>query len=140
MRLIVLLLLAAVSVANGQTKWFRGNTHTHTLNSDGDSPPDSAARWYRDHDYQLLFITDHEKQTDPAPLNQIFGVPGKFMLIVGQEITQRVVDSTHYKALRQAHVNSLGARELVMPQGDRGRATGITMRQAYADNIARIRA
>jgi hypothetical protein len=140
MRIVFMLLVAVVSTANAQGKWFRGNTHTHTANSDGDSPPDSAARWYRDHGYQFLFITDHEKQTDPAPLNARFGVPGKFMLIVGQEVTQRVVDSTHYKRLRQAHVNSLGAREVVMPLGERGRASGITMRQGYAENVARIRA
>ena len=60
--------------ANAQTqRWFRGNTHTHTLNSDGDSPPDSVARWYRDHGYGFLFITDHETLTDPAPLNARFG-------------------------------------------------------------------
>lgn len=140
MRLILVLMLAALATADAQGKWFRGNTHTHTLNSDGDSPPDSAARWYRDHGYQFLFITDHEKQTDPGPLNQKFGVPGKFMLIAGQELTQRVVDSTHYRKLRQAHVNALGAREVVMPQGERGRASGITMREGYADNVARIRA
>jgi hypothetical protein len=137
---ILVLICGLPWAAKAQAKWFRGNTHTHSLNSDGDSPPDSVARWYRDNGYQFLFITDHEKQTDPAPLNAKFGVPGKFMLIVGQELTQRVVDSTHYKALRQAHVNSLGAREVVMPLGDRGRATGITMRQGYADNVARIRA
>jgi hypothetical protein len=141
LRLLVLFLVAALSSpVAAQGKWFRGNTHTHTLNSDGDSPPDSVARWYRDHGYQFLFITDHEKQTDPAPLNATFGVPGKYMLIVGQEVTQRVTDSTHYKALRQAHVNSLGAREVIMPQGVRGNARGITMPQGYADNIARIRA
>ena len=147
MRILLVLLLPAIVVASpvpGQApatgKWYRGNTHTHTLNSDGDSPPDSAARWYRDHGYQFLFITDHEKQTDPAPLNAKFGIPGKFLLIAGQEVTQRVADSTHYLGTRQAHVNSLGAREVVMPRGERGRATGITMREGYADNVARIRA
>jgi hypothetical protein len=140
MRQLIMLLLLA-STAGAQTlKWYRGNTHTHTQNSDGDSPPDSAARWYRDHGYQFLFITDHEKQTDPAPLNARFGVPGKFLLIVGQEITQRVADSTHYRGTRQAHVNSLGATTVVMPQGERGRAIGITMRQGYATNIAAVRA
>ena len=139
-RVAFLLLVLIAAVAQGQAKWFRGNTHTHTLNSDGDSPPDSAARWYRDHGYQFLFITDHEKQTDPAPLNALFGVPAKFLLIVGQEVTQRVVDSSHYKGLRQAHVNSLGANAVVMPLGERGRARGITMRQGYAENVARIRA
>ena len=140
MRVLLVLLLAAFSTAQSQGKWFRGNTHTHTLNSDGDSPPDSVARWYRDHGYQFLFITDHEKQTDPAPLNALFGTPGKFLLIAGQEVTQRVADSTHYRGTRQAHVNSLGARAVVMPQGERGLARGITMQQGYADNVARIRA
>jgi len=134
-------LLLIASAANAQSmQWFRGNTHTHTLNSDGDSPPDSAARWYRDHGYQFLFVTDHEKQTNPAPLNARYGVPAKFLLIVGQEVTQRVSDSSHYRGTRQAHVNSLGANAVVMPQGERGLAKGITMRQGYADNVARIRA
>ena len=140
MRLVLLLLVVAFSTGQAQAKWFRGNTHTHTLNSDGDSPPDSVARWYRDHGYQFLLITDHEKQTDPAPLNALYGAPGKFLLIIGQEVTQRVTDSTHYRGTRQAHVNSLGARAVIMPQGERGLARGITMRQGYADNVARIRA
>ncbi|HEY9229754.1 MAG TPA: CehA/McbA family metallohydrolase [Gemmatimonadaceae bacterium] len=121
-------------------KWYRGNTHTHTLNSDGDSPPDSVARWYRDHGYAFLFITDHEKLTDPAPLNDRFGKPGQFLLINGQEVTQRVVDSSRKEPRRQAHINSLGASGVVMPEGTNGLASGITMAQGYARNIAAIRA
>src|SRR5687767_5129965 len=30
-------------------RWFKGNTHTHTLESDGDSPPELVARWYKTH-------------------------------------------------------------------------------------------
>jgi hypothetical protein len=120
--------------------WYRGNTHTHTLNSDGDSPPDSVARWYRDHGYAFLFITDHEKITDPAPLNARYGKPGSFLLIAGQEVTQRIDDSTHADKRRQAHINSLGARSVVMPQGTNGVATGITMKEGYARNIAAIQA
>src|SRR5512134_2062007 len=42
--------LVAPSVLAAQTlKWYKGNTHTHTLNSDGDSSPDEVARWYREH-------------------------------------------------------------------------------------------
>lgn len=134
-------LVVVASAADAQTmKWYRGNTHTHSLNSDGDSPPDSVARWYRDRAYNFLFITDHEKLTDPAPLNERFGVPGKFLLIMGQEVTQRVADSTHPRGIRQAHLNSLGATALVMPQGERGLARGITMREGYATNVAAIRA
>jgi hypothetical protein len=137
--LAALILFTATADAQS-AKWFRGNTHTHTLNSDGDSPPDSVARWYRDHGYQFLFITDHEKLTDPAPLNGKFGQPGKFLLIAGQEVTQRIADSSHYRATRQAHVNALGVREVVMPIGERGLARGISMPAAYSDNVARIRA
>lgn len=127
--------------ANAQTqRWFRGNTHTHTLNSDGDSPPDSVARWYRDHGYGFLFITDHETLTDPAPLNARFGKPGAFLLIQGQEVTQRVTDTAHADGKRQAHVNALGLKSVVMPQGTKGLATGITMADGYAKNIAAIRA
>ena len=30
-------------------QWYKGNTHTHTINSDGDSTPDEVVRWYREH-------------------------------------------------------------------------------------------
>lgn len=136
---LTLLLLPSPAAAQGG-HWYRGNTHTHTLNSDGDSPPDSAARWYRDRGYAFLFITDHEKLTDPAPLNAKFGKPGQFLLIVGQEVTQRVVDSTHRDKRRQAHVNSLGPSAVVMPQGTGGLASGITMAEGYAKNLGAIRA
>ncbi|HET9424183.1 MAG TPA: CehA/McbA family metallohydrolase [Gemmatimonadaceae bacterium] len=137
---VVALVLCASPAGAQAASWYRGNTHTHTLNSDGDSPPDSVARWYRDRGYHFLFITDHEKLTDPGPLNQRFGAAGKFLLIAGQEVTQRISDSTHHRSVRQAHVNALGARSVVMPQGERGLARGITMREGYADNVARIRA
>ena len=35
-------------------RWFKGNLHTHTVNSDGDSSPDAVARWYKEHDYDFL--------------------------------------------------------------------------------------
>jgi hypothetical protein len=136
----VLLLSLLASTSDAQARWYRGNTHTHTLNSDGDSPPDSVARWYRDHGYSFLFITDHEKLTDPAPLNERFGKPGQFLLIAGQEITQRVVDSTHREKRRQAHVNGLGVSRVVMPLGTNGLASGITMTEGYSRNLAAIRA
>ncbi len=40
-------------------RWYKGNTHTHTLNSDGDSTPDAVVQWYREHGYQFLVLTDH---------------------------------------------------------------------------------
>ncbi len=120
--------------------WFRGNTHAHTANSDGDSPPDSVARWYRDAGYDFLFITDHEVITDPAPLNARFGVPGRFLLIAGEEVTQLVADTTHSDRRRQAHVNALGVTRVVRRLGERGIALDISLAGTYARNIAEIRA
>jgi hypothetical protein len=134
-----LLALLAASASAQTAHWYRGNTHTHSLNSDGDSPPDSLARWYRDHGYSFLFITDHETLTDPAPLNARFGTPA-FLLIRGEEITQRVADPAHADGKRQAHINGLGVSTVVLPQGEKGIATGITMAGGYAKNIAAIRA
>ena len=39
--------------------WWRGNTHTHTLWSDGDDFPEAVAEWYKRNGYQFLSITDH---------------------------------------------------------------------------------
>lgn len=43
----------------GLARWWKGNTHTHTWWSDGDSPPENVAAWYREHDYDFLVLSDH---------------------------------------------------------------------------------
>ena len=39
--------------------WFKGNLHTHSLWSDGDDFPEHITRWYKDHGYHFLAISDH---------------------------------------------------------------------------------
>lgn len=39
--------------------WFKGNTHTHTLWSDGDDLPESVAEWYKRNGYHFLVLSDH---------------------------------------------------------------------------------
>ncbi len=51
--------------------WYRGNTHSHTSESDGDSPPEQVTRWYRDHDYNFLVLSDHNVFTDPDHLSHL---------------------------------------------------------------------
>ena len=95
------------------TKWYRGNTHTHTKNSDGDSLPQDVTRWYATHGYDFVVITDHEHVTAVEPLNAEFGKDGKFLVISGQEVTDRF-------DTKPCHVNGLGHTQVVMPK----RATG----------------
>ena len=40
-------------------QWYKGNTHTHTLWSDGDDFPEMAADWYKRHGYHFLVLSDH---------------------------------------------------------------------------------
>ena len=123
--------------------WYRGNTHVHTMNNDGNVAPDGVVRWYREHGYQFVFITDHEFLTDVGPLNALFGAEGKFLVLPGQEVTQMVTDTTHPGGLRQAHVNALGLNRVVMPIGSEVNtltARGVTLSEAYLRNFAAIRA
>lgn len=42
-----------------ELRWFKGNTHTHSLWSDGNDFPEMIADWYRQHGYHFLVISDH---------------------------------------------------------------------------------
>ncbi len=62
--LFVLLLAGAFACATASRPpvppgWFKGNTHTHTLWSDGDAAPEQVADWYTSHGYHFLVLSDH---------------------------------------------------------------------------------
>ena len=71
------------------SRWYKGNTHTHTLNSDGDSTPDDVVRWYREHGYQFLVLTDHNFLTSVDGLNALHGADEQFLVIKGEEVSDR---------------------------------------------------
>ena len=138
--LLVVASLALAPSAQGQGRWFKGNTHAHSLNSDGDVPVDEVVRWYREHGYHFTFITEHEYFTDVAPLNALFAGANRFLVIAGQEVTQRVADAKHSGGVRQAHVNALGTSRLVPTVGVKNIVSGMTIAQTYARNGAAIQA
>jgi hypothetical protein len=99
-----------VPVVPAGARWFKGNTHTHTTNSDGDTPPEQVARWYKSHKYDFLVLSDHNVFTDPATLSSL--VDSTFLLIPGEEVT------TAYKAA-SVHVNALDiSRVIPAPTGN----------------------
>lgn len=138
-------ILVSFPTAAQELHWYRGNTHTHTINSDGDTSPDAVARWYNEHGYQFLFITDHEYLTDPAPLNAILGATERFLLLPGQEITQWGKDPKR----PSAHVNGLFTHDVIFPVGERtcmGSGCGakaeasVPLGDTFRANIAAVRA
>lgn len=67
--------------------WYRGNLHTHTTNSDGDTLPADVVRWYRDHGYNFLSLTDHNFITPLDDLEML--TSENFILISGNEVSDR---------------------------------------------------
>ncbi len=102
--------LTTAATMQTKARWYKGNTHTHTVNSDGDSTPDEVVRWYREHNYQFLVLTDHNFLTSVEGLNALHGADEKFLVIKGEEVT----DEVQKKPL---HINSLNPEKLVTPQG-----------------------
>src|SRR6186997_1045597 len=69
--------------------FYKGNLHTHTVNSDGDSTPDDVVRWYREHGYNFLVLTDHNFLTSIDALQALHGADGRFLVVRGEEVTDR---------------------------------------------------
>ena len=91
-------------------QWFKGNTHTHTMNSpDGDATLVDVANWYRQNNYNFIVITDHNSRTDVEEANKLLGQPGRFLLIPGEEVTDRFDQ-------KEVHLSAIGIRETVVPR------------------------
>ncbi len=68
------------------SRFYRGNLHAHSTRSDGDSPPDEVARWYRDRGYHFVALTDHDTTTRPGEF-QYLAAPGSFLVLPGEELS-----------------------------------------------------
>lgn len=107
-------------------QWFKGNTHTHTTESDGDSSPDDVTRWYAEHGYNFLVLSDHNVHTHIDELQAKYGKAGRFMLMHGEEVTS----SLEGKAI---HVNGLDTRTPI------GRQTGTSILEILQKSVDAIR-
>lgn len=108
--LVLALLILFCGTTAAQPRWYRGNTHTHTVNSDGDSSPDSVVRWYKEHRYNFVVLSDHDSLTPVEGLNAVFAAPGKFLVLSGEEVTDRFEGAP-------VHLIGIGVRKAVTPQG-----------------------
>lgn len=108
--LTAVLAAMAGGTLTAQARWYRGNTHTHTVNSDGDTSPIAVARWYKERGYNFLVISDHDQLTPVDGLNAVHAAPGKFLVLSGVEVTDRHEG-------QPVHLIGIGVREAVLPQG-----------------------
>ncbi|MCZ8130192.1 MAG: hypothetical protein O9284_02675 [Steroidobacteraceae bacterium] len=52
------------SYVAGAPRWWKGNTHTHSWWSDGDSPPETIAAWYRERGWHFLVFSEHNRMAE----------------------------------------------------------------------------
>ncbi len=109
-------------------RWYKGNTHTHTLNSDGDSTPDEVVRWYREHGYQFLVLTDHNFHTNVEGLNALHAADDQFLVVRGEEVTSTANG-------KPVHVNGLDTTRRVGPQTGAPGSTVVDVLQRSVDAI-----
>jgi hypothetical protein len=92
-----------------KTQWFKGNIHTHTTMSDGDADPRTVVRWYRQHDYDFLVLSDHNHLTIIAYAEgqRRFKRP---LMVPGEELSIRLSEGTI-----PVHINGIGINRMVEP-------------------------
>jgi hypothetical protein len=109
---------------NQLPRFLKGNMHTHSFWSDGNTYPEEVARWYRDHGYQFLAITDHNllqkgiryrvsgkdsvRLKELSELRTEFDKKDEFMLLQAEEIT----DGAEKKPV---HLNGFNLGTVVNP-------------------------
>ena len=120
-------LLTAQQAPQPALQWFKGNTHAHTLESDGDSTPEEVTRWYKEHGYHFLVLSDHNVHTAIDALNATYAVPGRFTLIRGEEVTSAFEG-------KAVHVNGIDTRERI------GRQQGSSIVEVIQRSVDAIRA
>ena len=93
--------------ATTSTVWFKGNIHTHTTRSDGDSEPEVAVDWYRRNGYDFLVLTDHNHVT---LLEHGTGAAQGPLMIPGEEVSVGL-----NRGETSIHLGAIGIRSYVEP-------------------------
>lgn len=70
-------------------KWYKGNLHSHTTNSDGCLTPEESVKLFREHGYSFLCLSDHDVYTDYA---KQFNSDG-FIILPGLEASAVLYES-----------------------------------------------
>ena len=94
-----------------KAKWFKGNIHTHTTESDGDAEPEKVVSWYRRHGYDFLVLSDHNHLTllRYAAGKRRFRRP---LMIPGEELSARIEVQQRTVPI---HINGIGISRVVEP-------------------------
>ena len=92
-----------------KARWYKGNIHTHTTESDGDASPETVVRWYRRHGYDFLVLSDHNHLTilNYGSGKRRFKKP---LMVPGEEVSVNTLGGEV-----PIHINGIGISRLVEP-------------------------
>jgi hypothetical protein len=125
----------AAPAARPAATWYKGNIHTHTIATDGDSTPEEVVRWYREQKYNFLVLSDHNTLIAVDGLNAFYAtgelvgadrrsdVPfNPFLLIAGEELSDKFSPASAQPGERdlqskEIHLGALNVPKAVAPQG-----------------------
>jgi hypothetical protein len=71
--------------------WYKGIVHAHANWGVPQLPttsPDVVVRWYREHNYNFVSVTDLNYYTPPEGLKALFDAPGRFLVVPGSEASK----------------------------------------------------
>ena len=92
-----------------ELNWYKGNIHTHTTESDGDASPEKVVRWFRQHGYDFLVLSDHNHLT-LLDYGQKRGRRRRPLMVPGEEVSARILEGAV-----PVHLNGIGITRVVEP-------------------------
>jgi len=88
-RYFVISIILILHGCSDDKKWYRGNTHTHTsFSNPAYSSPDIVAKWYQEHGYNFLILSEHNKFVEIEAYKFPEYLPNEFIFIPGQEVSR----------------------------------------------------
>lgn len=79
--------------------WYKGNLHSHTVNSDGKLTPQEAVMLFREHGYHFLCFSEHDLYTDyRAEFDR-----EDFIILPGLEASVSLIEEKDARVWRKTH-------------------------------------
>ena len=90
--------------------WYKGNLHSHTVNSDGCLTPEESVKLFREHGYHFLCFSEHDLYTD---YREEFDCED-FIILPGLEASAVLYESEDAKLRQKVHHihGILGTKEM----------------------------
>lgn len=96
-------------------EWFKGNLHSHTVNSDGRLQPADSIKIFKEHGYSFLAFTEHDLYTD---YRDEFNTED-FIILPGIEVSAYLLDKNN-RRLKAHHLNGiLGPSEMQLSASEK---------------------